>query len=144
MLVTKVGISRLLGTSQLSNVGSLHIDLEIYLSFDGGPYPFAQTGDVHRANGFIRNFEYTLTNEGKQYSKSFPTGTILITIAAVIGATAITEAETWATDSVRWDCSRRRNERLFFLSIILRTQRHYLENVAATSNSSEEYKPANS
>ena len=99
--------------------------------FYGGPYPFAQTGDVHRANGFIRNFEYTLTNEGKQYSKSFPTGTILITIAAVIGATAITEAETWATDSVVGIVPGDEMN-VYFLEYFLRTQRHYLENVAAT------------
>ena len=99
--------------------------------FYGGPYPFAQTGDVHRAKSFIRNFEYTLTDEGKQYSKSFPSGTILITIAAVIGATAITEAETWATDSVVGIVPGDEIN-VYFLEYFLRTQRHYLENVAAT------------
>ena len=99
--------------------------------FYGGAYPFAQTGDVHRANGFVRNFEYTLTDEGKQYSKSFPRGTILITIAAVIGATAITEVETWATDSVVGIISGDEIN-VYFLEYFLRTQRHYLENVAAT------------
>ncbi len=99
--------------------------------FYGGPYPFAQTGDVHRAKGFIRSFEYTLTDEGKQYSKSFPPGTILITIAAVIGATAITETETWATDSVVGIVPGDEIN-VYFLEYFLRTQRHYLENVAAT------------
>ncbi len=99
--------------------------------FYGGPYPFAQTGDVQRANGFIRNYEYTLTNEGKRYSKSFPRGTILITIAAVIGATAITEVETWATDSVVGIVPKEEIN-VYFLEYFLRTQRHYLENVAAT------------
>jgi len=99
--------------------------------FYGGPYPFAQTGDVHRAKGVIRDFEYTLTDEGKQYSKSFPSGTILITIAAVIGATAITETETWATDSVVGIVPGAEIN-VYFLEYFLRTQRHYLENVAAT------------
>ena len=99
--------------------------------FYGGPYPFAQTGDVQRANGFIRKFEYTLTDEGKQYSKSFPPGTILITIAAVIGATAITEIETWATDSVVGIVPGDEIN-VYFLEYFLRTRRHYLENVAAT------------
>ena len=99
--------------------------------FYGGPYPFAQTGDVHRAKGFIRDFEYTLTDEGKQYSKSFPPGTILITIAAVIGATTITETETWATDSVVGIVPGDEIN-VYFLEYFLRTQRHYLENVAAT------------
>lgn len=99
--------------------------------FYGGPYPFAQTGDVHRSNGFITEFEYTLTEEGRQYSKSFPPNTILITIAAVIGATAITKAETWVTDSVVGIVP---NEgiNVYFLEYYLRSQRHYLENVAAT------------
>ena len=99
--------------------------------FYGGLYPFAQTGDVQRANGFIRKFEYTLTDEGKHYSKSFPPGTILITIAAVIGATAITEVETWATDSVVGIVSGDEIN-VYFLEYFLRTRRHYLENVAAT------------
>jgi type I restriction enzyme S subunit len=99
--------------------------------FYGGQYPFVQTGDVHRANGFIKDYEYTLTDEGKKYSKSFPPGTILITIAAVIGATAITEIETWVTDSVVGIIPNDRMN-LNFLEYFLRTQRHYLENVVAT------------
>lgn len=99
--------------------------------FYGGPYPFAQTGDVSRANGFIRTFEYTLTEEGKKFSKSFPPGTVLITIAAVIGATAITETETWATDSVVGIVPGGGVD-VFFLEYYLRTQRHFLESVAAT------------
>ncbi len=99
--------------------------------FYGGPYPFAQTGDVHRADGFIRNFEYSLTDKGAHYSKSFPKGTILITIAAVIGATAITERETWATDSVVGIVPSEEVD-VFFLEYYLRTKRHFLENVAAT------------
>ncbi len=99
--------------------------------FYGGPYPFAQTGDVHRANGFIRDFEYTLTDEGRKYSKSFPPGTILVTIAAVIGATAITETETWATDSVVGIVPGNEID-VFFLEYYLRTKRNFLENIAAT------------
>jgi type I restriction enzyme, S subunit len=99
--------------------------------FYGGEYPFAQTGDVHSADGYIRNFEYTLTEEGKQYSRSFPEGTILITIAAVIGATAITDRETWATDSVVGIVPGKEMN-VSFLEYYLRTRRHFLENVSAT------------
>ncbi|WP_319779065.1 restriction endonuclease subunit S [Maridesulfovibrio sp.] len=99
--------------------------------FYGGPYPFAQTGDVQRAYGFIEEFDYTLTEEGKKYSKSFPSGTILITIAAVIGATAITKFETWATDSVVGIIPNKELN-VYFLEYFLRTKRHYLENIAAT------------
>lgn len=99
--------------------------------FYGGPYPFAQTGDIRKSNGEITKFEYTLTDEGVKYSKSFPAGTILITIAAVIGATAITTRETWATDSVVGIIPQE-NVDTYFLEYILRTKRNYLENIAAT------------
>ena len=99
--------------------------------FYGGPYPFAQTGDIRKSNGEITNFEYTLTDEGVKYSKSFPAGTILITIAAIIGATAITTRETWATDSVVGIIPQK-NVDTYFLEYILRTKRNYLENIAAT------------
>ena len=99
--------------------------------FYGGPYPFAQTGDIRKSNGEITKFEYTLTDEGVKYSKSFPAGTILITIAAVIGATAITTRETWATDSVVGIIPQK-NVDTYFLEYILRTKRNYLENIAAT------------
>lgn len=99
--------------------------------FYGGPYPFAQTGDIRKSNGEITKFEYTLTDEGVKYSKSFPAGTILITIAAVIGATAITTRETWATDSVVGIIPQK-NIDTYFLEYILRTKRNYLENIAAT------------
>lgn len=99
--------------------------------FYGGPYPFAQTGDIRKSNGEITKFEYTLTDEGVKYSKSFPAGTILITIAAVIGATAITTRETWATDSVVGIIPQK-NIDTYFLEYVLRTKKNYLENIAAT------------
>ena len=68
--------------------------------FFGGPYPFAQTGDVAAARGRVFSPSQFLSDEGVQYSKSFPAGTIFLTIAAVIAATAISTSETWCTDSV--------------------------------------------
>ncbi len=68
--------------------------------FFGGPYPFAQTGDVAAARGRVFSPSQFLSDEGVQYSKSFPSGTIFLTIAAVIAATSISTSETWCTDSV--------------------------------------------
>ena len=68
--------------------------------FFGGPYPFVQTGDVAASVGFLRSASQSLSEEGVQYSRSFAPSTVLITIAAVIGETAITTTETWAPDSV--------------------------------------------
>jgi type I restriction enzyme S subunit len=68
--------------------------------FFGGPYPFAQTGDVAAARGRAFSPSQFLSEEGVRYSRSFPAGTIFLTIAAVIAATAISTSETWCTDSV--------------------------------------------
>jgi type I restriction enzyme, S subunit len=99
--------------------------------FFGGPYPFVQTGDVAAARGRILKPSQTLSDEGVQYSKSFPGNSILITIAAVIGATAITTSETWCTDSVVGIVPADRDS-VDFLEYALRFLRPYLEFEAAT------------
>ncbi len=57
--------------------------------FYGGSIPFIQTGDVVRANGKINQHSQTLNKLGLSISRLFPAGTIIITIAANIGETAI-------------------------------------------------------
>ena len=57
--------------------------------FYGGDIPFIQTGDVVRANGRITEHTQTLNDLGLSISRLFPTGTIIVTIAANIGETAI-------------------------------------------------------
>ena len=57
--------------------------------FYGGTVPFIQTGDVVRANGRIRQHNQTLNDLGLSISRLFPAGTIIVTIAANIGETAI-------------------------------------------------------
>jgi type I restriction enzyme S subunit len=99
--------------------------------FYGGEFPFVQTGDVQNADRYLRRFEYHLTKLGTNYSKIFPTRTIFITIAAVIGATAISDRQVFATDSVvgvvpKEDMS------VDFVELFLRSKRHFLENQAAT------------
>ena len=68
--------------------------------FFGGPYPFVQTGDIVASTGNLKSASQMLSEEGLKYSKSFPENSILITIAANIGYTAITDQETWCSDSV--------------------------------------------
>jgi type I restriction enzyme S subunit len=68
--------------------------------FYGGNAEFVQTGDIAASRGILGPASQTLSQLGKQYSKSFPAGTILLTIAAVIGATAVTDREIWCPDSV--------------------------------------------
>jgi type I restriction enzyme S subunit len=99
--------------------------------FYGGPYPFVQTGDVGASRGFLGKASQFLSEEGLQYSRSFPEGSILLTIAAVIGATAITKHEVWCTDSVVGIVPKQ-EVNVQFLEYALRYLRPYLELRVAT------------
>jgi type I restriction enzyme S subunit len=68
--------------------------------FYGGNTPFVQTGDVVRSGGRIRTYSQTLNEEGVKISRIFPTGTILITIAANIGYSGILEFDSACPDSL--------------------------------------------
>ena len=48
----------------------------------GGRYPFVQTGDIRHANGLIRHYNLTYSEEGLKQSRLWPAGTLCITIAA--------------------------------------------------------------
>ena len=68
--------------------------------FYGGAMPFVQTGDVVRSGGRIREFVQTLNEDGVAISRVFPTGTILITIAANIGFTGVLQFDSACPDSL--------------------------------------------
>ena len=68
--------------------------------FYGGNIPFIQTGDVVRANGRIKQHTQTLNDLGLSISRLFPAGTIIITIAANIGGTAIADYPVAFPDSL--------------------------------------------
>lgn len=99
--------------------------------FYGGEFPFVQTGDVQKADRILKRFDYQLTELGTTYSKSFPAGTIFVTIAAVIGATAISDREVFVTDSVVGVVPSKEMD-VDYLELFLRYKRHFLENQAAT------------
>ena len=69
-------------------------------SLYNGPYPFIQTGDVARAKKTITEYSQTLNEQGLAVSKMFPTGTLVMTIAANIGDVAILDFEACFPDSV--------------------------------------------
>lgn len=69
-------------------------------SLYGGPYPFLQTGDVAQANGWITSYTQTYSEMGLAQSRLWPKGTLAITIAANIGATAILTFDACFPDSV--------------------------------------------
>ena len=54
-----------------------------------GPYPFIQTGDVAGASKMVMRYRQTLNEQGLAVSTMFPTGTLVMTIAANIGDVAI-------------------------------------------------------
>ena len=65
-----------------------------------GPYPFVQTGDVTRARKEITSYRQTLNERGLGVSKMFPSGTLVMTIAANIGDVAVLDFEACFPDSV--------------------------------------------
>ena len=66
----------------------------------GGNYPFIQTGDIKKANLYIREYERTYSNYGLSQSKLWSKGTLCITIAANIAETAILGLNACFPDSV--------------------------------------------
>lgn len=66
----------------------------------GGKYPFIQTGEVSRSNGYISNYTNTYSEFGLSQSRLFPKGTLCITIAANIAETGILGFDSCFPDSV--------------------------------------------
>ena len=69
-------------------------------AYYGGTTPFVQTGDVTASDGHITKYFQTLNEQRLSVSKIFPKGTILITIAANIGFSAILEFDSAFPDSL--------------------------------------------
>ena len=99
--------------------------------FYGGSTPFIQTGDVVQANGRIKEHSQTLNELGLSISRLFPTGTIVITIAANIGETAITDYPVAFPDSLVGIIPTAIDRR--FLEYFLRTQKTRLSQFAPES-----------
>ena len=96
----------------------------------GGTIPFVQTGDIREANTWLTTYSQTLNDRGLSISRLFPSGTILITIAANIGDVALTTFEVACPDSLvaiqpYEDTSAK------WLLYILSTQKAHLEYIAA-------------
>ncbi|WP_394144822.1 restriction endonuclease subunit S [Vibrio atypicus] len=66
----------------------------------GGEIPFVQTGDIASAKTYLSSFSQTLNEDGLKVSRIFPKNSILITIAANIGDTAITSFDVACPDSL--------------------------------------------
>ena len=100
--------------------------------FYGGQYPFIQTGDVAACDGFIRTYGQTLNEDGLALSRLFPSGTILLTIAANIGSTGIATFDVAFPDSlVGIQTGPRVDTR--FLELVLQDRRRVLDRFAPES-----------
>ena len=100
--------------------------------FFGGPYPFIQTADIVSSRGYVRQHSQTLSEEGQRISRRFPKGTIMITIAANIGDTAILAYDVFATDSVI-GITPREGFDSEFLELCLRMRKTYLQRMSTES-----------
>ncbi|WP_372474670.1 restriction endonuclease subunit S [Capnocytophaga sp. ARDL2] len=69
-------------------------------SLYNGKYPFIQTGDVARANKYIKEYTQTLNEKGYKVTTKFPKDTVVMTIAANIGDVAILGFDACFPDSV--------------------------------------------
>src|SRR5262249_17838383 len=68
--------------------------------FYDGPFPFIQTGDVATPEKYIPSCSQTLNREGYAFSKEFPSGTVVMAIAANVGDVAILTFNACFPDSV--------------------------------------------
>ena len=65
-----------------------------------GQYPFIQTGDVARATKYINDFSQTLNQKGYDVSKEFPSGSVVMTIAANVADVSILNFRACFPDSI--------------------------------------------
>lgn len=100
--------------------------------FYGGDYPFVQTGDITKSSGRLKSYSQTLNQDGLAISKLFPKGTVLITIAANIGNTAIAEFEVACPDSLIGIMTNDRVDN-YFLEYYLRTRKGHLNKLSTKS-----------
>ena len=100
--------------------------------FFGGAHPWIQIGEIESAQKFIRGWIETLNDDGLAISKKFPRGTVLISIAATIGAVGILNFDCCVPDSIVGVTPRDGTDSEF-LYHFLRYLREHLEEIAPQS-----------
>jgi type I restriction enzyme, S subunit len=68
--------------------------------FFGGNHPWIQIAEIEASNKFIQTWTQTLNDEGLSISRKFPRGTLLVSIAATIGAVGILDFDCCIPDSI--------------------------------------------
>jgi type I restriction enzyme S subunit len=100
--------------------------------FFGGKHPWIQIGEIERSNKFIREWNATLNDEGLSISKKFPKGTVLVSIAATIGAVGILAFDCCVPDSIVGVTPREGTDSEFLYHFFGYVRTH-LENIAPQS-----------
>lgn len=96
----------------------------------GGTMPFVQTGDVTGSDTYLKGYSQTLNDDGIKVSKVFPSNTILITIAANIGDTTVTQYPVACPDSVVAIQPKKELVDTIFLKNIIDLQKDFLDSQA--------------
>jgi type I restriction enzyme S subunit len=99
--------------------------------FDGN-HPWIQIGEIKSSNKYIRTWSQTLNNDGLAISKKFSRGTVLISIAATIGAVGILDFDCCVPDSIV-GVTPKQNTDSEFLYHYLNYLRRHLEEIAPQS-----------
>lgn len=68
--------------------------------FFGGEHPWIQIAEIESSGKYIEHWSQTLNEEGLAISRKFPKGTILVSIAATIGAIGILDFDCCIPDSI--------------------------------------------
>jgi type I restriction enzyme S subunit len=102
-------------------------------AYFGGSFPFVQTGDIASAGTYLCSHSQTLNDKGLSVSKLFPKDTILLTIAANIGDTAITSYNVACPDSVVGIQAYKNIADVYWLKKVLETKKNDLD-AKATQN----------
>jgi len=98
--------------------------------FYGGQYPFIQTGDVALAGGrTLYSYFQSLNELGLSVSRLFPSGTIMVTIAANIADTCILGMPMCAPDSLVGVQPKTRED-VRFIELSIRRRKSWLESRA--------------
>ena len=68
--------------------------------FFGGVHPWIQIGEIESSGKYITQWTETLNDEGLEISRKFPRGTLLVSIAATIGAVGVLDFDCCIPDSI--------------------------------------------
>ncbi len=96
---SKMGVARLDSLARLER-GKFSHRPRNEPRFFGGDHPWIQIAEIESSRKYVRHWTQTLNDEGLAISRKFPKGTLLISIAATIGAVGILDFDCCVPDSI--------------------------------------------